>query len=135
MCLLGKHYVFLFRRHIHVRTVRRRLNERNIYARRPYVGLILTRRNRRQGLQWATRRQRWTEVLFSDESRFIVSMSDGSDRVWRRNGERYAECCVKQRDRWGGGSVLVWGGITAYNRTQLHVLDRSINAQTYRTKF
>ena len=59
-------------------------------------------------------------------------MSDGRDRVWRRNGERFAECCVKQRDRWGGGSVLVWGGITADNRTQLHVLDRSIKAHTYR---
>ena len=59
-------------------------------------------------------------------------MSDERDRVWRRNGERFAECCVKQRDRWGGGSVLVWGGITADNRTQLHALDRSINAQTYR---
>ena len=59
-------------------------------------------------------------------------MSDGRDRVWRRNGEIYTECCVKQRDRWGGGSVLVWGGITADNRTQLHVLDRSINAQTNR---
>ena len=59
-------------------------------------------------------------------------MSDGRDRVWRRNGEIYAECCVKQRDRWGGGSVLVWGGIMADNRTQLHVFDRSINAQTNR---
>ena len=62
----------------------------------------------------------------------LTSTSDGRDRVWRRNGERFAECCVKQRDRWGGGSVLVWGGITADNRTQLHVLDRSINAKTYR---
>ena len=44
----------------------------------------------------------------------------------------FAECCVKQHDRWGGCSVLVWGGITADSRTQLHVLDRSINAQTYR---
>ena len=52
--------------------------------------------------------------------------------MWRRNRERFAECCVKQRDRWVGGSVLVWGGITADNRTQLHVLDRSINALTYR---
>ena len=52
--------------------------------------------------------------------------------MWCSNGERYAECCVKQRDRWGCGSVLVWGGITADNHTQLHMLDRSINAQTYR---
>ena len=66
-----------------------------------------------------------TEVLFSDESHFKVSMSDGRDRVWRRNGERFAGCCVN-RDRWGGGSVLVWGGITAYNHTQLHVLDTDL---------
>ena len=52
--------------------------------------------------------------------------------MWRRNGERFADCCVKQRDRWGGGSALVWGGITADNNSQLYVLDRLINAQTYR---
>ena len=113
------------------------VQERHIKARRPYIGPILTRRHRNQRLQWATgqrrwKRRQWAHVLFSDESRFNVSMSDGRDRVWRRRGERYADCCVKQRDRWGDGSVLVWGGITADNRTQLHVLDRAINAQTYR---
>ena len=31
--------------------------------------------------------RQWAEILFSDESRFNVSMYDGTDRVWRRNGE------------------------------------------------
>jgi len=31
--------------------------------------------------------------------------------VWRRHGERFADCCIAQRDRFGGGSVMVWAVI------------------------
>lgn len=58
-------------------------------------------------------------------------MADGRCRIWRRGGERYAGCCVKEHDRWGGGSVMVWGGVTATGRTQLVVLDGPVNAQRY----
>ena len=45
----------------------------------------------------ASQHQRWTvaqwnEVAFSDESRFCVDSRDGRERVWRRTGERYADC-------------------------------------------
>ncbi|KAK7109840.1 hypothetical protein V1264_013818 [Littorina saxatilis] len=30
-------------------------------------------------------------------------------RVWRRRGERFAEGAVLERQRFGGGSVMVWG--------------------------
>jgi len=69
--------------------------------------------------------------FFSDESRFCVSHLDGRTRVWRRQGERYADCCVVEHDRWGGGSVTVWAGISSRNRTQLHIFNGIVNAQTY----
>ena len=34
--------------------------------------------------------EQWRRVLFSDESRFCISTTDGRLRVWRRRGERYA---------------------------------------------
>jgi hypothetical protein len=37
---------------------------------------------------------------------------DGRRRVYRRRGERFADACVLERDRFGGGSVMVWGGIS-----------------------
>ncbi|KAI3368474.1 hypothetical protein L3Q82_025490, partial [Scortum barcoo] len=44
------------------------------------------------------------------------------DRVWRRRGERSAACNILQHDRFGSGSVMVWGGISLGGRTALHVL-------------
>jgi hypothetical protein len=53
-------------------------------------------------------------VSDSHESRFHLDSSDGRSRVYRRIGERYADACVIQRQSFGGGSVMVWGGITAH---------------------
>ena len=50
--------------------------------------------------------------------------------MWRRR-ERYANCCVRQADRWGGGSVMVWGGISWRHKTPLVVVQESLTVQRY----
>ena len=124
--------------HVSGQTIRNRLrrNRRKIRARRPYRGPILLRRHRDARLQWSRRHLRWrrvdlNNVLFSDEARFNLSHADGRIRVYRRTGERYVSCCVIQRDRFGGGSVMVWGGICSGRKTRLLVLDGNLNAQRY----
>ena len=62
-------------------------------------------------------------MFFSDESRFCFDHADGRFRVYRRTGERYADACVMERDRWGGANIMVWGGIAYGERTQLVVLN------------
>jgi hypothetical protein len=47
------------------------------------------------------------QVFFTNESRFTLFRPDG-----RRRGERFADGCVLERDRFGGGSVMVCGGIS-----------------------
>ena len=48
--------------------------------------------------------------------------------LYRRRNERYADCCVLERDRFGGeGSVMVWAAIAHGYRSPLVV-----NAQRYR---
>ena len=44
-------------------------------------------------------------------------------RVWRMPNERFAPVCVAEHDRFGGGSVMVWAGISAQGKTDLHVID------------
>ena len=97
-------------------TVLRRLRQARqpIRPRRPYVGQALTARHRAARLQWAQwhfrwGRQQWARVLFSDESRFNLSHHDGQIRVLRRRGERFADNCLIERDRFGDGSVMVRG--------------------------
>ncbi len=116
-------------------TVRRRLREYNLHARRPFRGTVLTPRHRQTRLQWCQQRrrwnhQRWNSVLFTDESRFCVDAADGRERVWRRNGERYAQCCICNFNRWGGPS-MVWAGMSHNYRTPLVVIDGTLTARRY----
>ena len=104
--------------------------------RKPYVGQVLTASHRAARLQWAQRhfrwgRQQWARVLFSDESRFNLSHHDGGIRVFRRRKERFADNCLIERDRFGGGSVMVWGGIMGRMKTNLIVVQGNLNAQGY----
>ena len=70
-------------------------------------------------------------ILFSDESRFNLSQHDGMTRVFRRRGERFADNCLIERDRFGGGSAMVWGGIMGRKKTNLIVVQGNLNAQGY----
>ena len=59
-------------------------------------------------------------------------MNDGRTKVWRRPGERCADCCVRESSRrWGGGSVMVWGGIFWRHRTPLVLIDGNLTARRY----
>lgn len=117
-------------------TVRRRLREVNLQARRPFRANILTMVRRRTRLQWARQHLRWTQqrwagTLFSDESRFCLDHADGRERVWRRPGERYAECCIREQNPFPVASVMVWAGISCNYRTPLVVVDGNITARRY----
>ena len=74
----------------------------------------------------------WTPILFTDESRFCVDFTDRRARVWRMRNERFAEVCIAEYDRYGGGSVMVWAGICAQGKTDLHVIDNgTLTAERY----
>lgn len=124
--------------HVSAQTVRNRLHEGGMRARRPQVGVVLTAQHHAGRLAFAREHQdwqirHWRPVLFTDESRLTLSTCDRRDRVWRRRGERSAACNILQHDRFGGGSVMVWGGISLGGRTALHVLARgSLTAIRYR---
>ncbi len=45
--------------------------------------------------------------------------------------ERYVDACVRQSDRFGGGSVMVWGGIAYGRKTPLFVINGNLNAAQY----
>jgi transposase len=108
-------------------TVRNRLREVELRPRRPAKVPKLTRVHRqsrlefgREHLNWQLRH--WTPVMFSDESKFVLTGNDGHVRVWRRPGERFMPNTVHETVPFGGGSIMVWGGITVNTRTDLVVI-------------
>ena len=122
------------------RTVRNRLREFDLRPHRPYVGPNITPRRRQRRMQWlrahAPNRFQladWRRVIFSDESRFSLQRSDRQQRVYPRLGERYSDACVREVDRFGGGgSVMVWGGISHGVKTPLVVIQGTLTAVRHR---
>ena len=74
----------------------------------------------------------WRNVMFSDESRFCLQQLDHRVKVWRRRGERYADCCTDRVTSFGGGSVMVWGSISLTGKTRLVIIGGNLNAERYR---
>ena len=117
-------------------TVIRRLRARGLRAYRPLRANILTDLHQHNRLQLAREhigwtQRRWNNVLFSDESRFLINRIDGRERVYRRRGQRYAQQFIRSADRFGGGSVMVWGGISAEHRTPLVEIEGNLTARRY----
>ncbi|GFW08456.1 transposable element Tcb2 transposase [Trichonephila clavipes] len=79
---------------VSTQTVRNRFHGVGMYARRPMVCVRLTSRHRCDRREWATehvnwRRNEWSNVLFSDESRFSVHPDNRRIFIWRDRGNLY----------------------------------------------
>jgi transposase len=110
------------------RTVRKRLEEHGLSARTPAHWLLLTREHRVARLliahehrNWGI--EEWGRILFTDESRFCLRSPDGRQRVWRRTGERVAQCNFVPGTSFGSGSIMVWGDISMEACTELVVVN------------
>ena len=91
-------------------SVRDRLREVGLRARRPCFGPVLRQLHRRRRVQWCNNVQAWTldnRIWFSDESKFLLERRDGRMRVYRRRHERFENACVPQVDRFRRGSVMM----------------------------
>jgi hypothetical protein len=104
-------------------TVRQRLQETNLTPRKPATGPKLTAAHRQARLRFAREHlnwilDHWMSLLFSDETRICLNGNDGKGRVYRRPRERFAQCCIDERVSYGGGSCMIWGGISVEGRTE-----------------
>ena len=119
---------------ISVSTTRRRLREASMNACRPRKKPRLTSRHKKKRLGFAKAHQnwtaeQWTQVVFSDESRFILHKSDGRIFVRRMTGEELKENCVQPTVRHGGGGIMVWGCINA--RGCMSKVEGSLTGEVY----
>ncbi|GFX00885.1 transposable element Tcb2 transposase [Trichonephila clavipes] len=112
---------------VSTQTVRNRLHGVGLYARRSMVCVRLTSWHRRDHREWATehvnwRRNEWSNVLFSDESRFSVHPNNMLIFIWRERGSRNNPALVHESVRFGSGGVLLYGGISIDGRTDLYII-------------
>ena len=94
--------------HISSQTVRNRLHEFRLNARRPALPLLL-KRNHEQ--DWKTLPE------------FTSDFTDRHQLVLRMLKERFDDLNVAEHDRYGKGSVMVWAGISVNGKTDLYAFE------------
>ncbi len=73
----------------------------------------------------------WNHVLWSDETKINLFGSDGVKHVWRQPGEEYKDKCVLHTVKHSGGSIMVWGSMSAAGTVELQFIEGTMNANMY----
>ncbi|MBJ3377333.1 hypothetical protein JGC18_24820 [Salmonella enterica subsp. enterica serovar Typhimurium] len=118
---------------VSARTIRHRLQQRGLVARRPLLRLPLTLNHERMkwSVERSTRNTEWHDIIFSDESRFCLQHHDGRIRVWRHRGERLYDTCIRHSHSAPSPGVTVWGAIGFDTRTRLVRIASTLNSHRY----
>ncbi len=118
-------------------TTRRTLKQMGYSSRRPHRVPLLSDKNRKQRLQFTQDHQNWTiedwkNVVWSDESRFLLQHSDGRVRISHKEHESMdPSCLVSMVQAAGGGGVMVWGIFSWHTFGPLVPIEHCLNAKTY----
>ena len=91
------------------KTVPCTLNKKKLVARIPCRKPLISKKNQKVRLDFATEHIMWTEeqwniVPFSEESKFDLFGSDGKRFVRCKIGERLSPQCIKKTVKFGGGA-------------------------------
>ncbi|GFX48017.1 transposable element Tcb1 transposase [Trichonephila clavipes] len=132
---IAQHIESLTHHSVSARTIRLRLQQSGLSARRPLLCLPLTQNHRRLRRQWCDERRiwaaEWNEVVFTDESRICLQHHDGRIRVWRHRGERMLSSCVMHHHTDPVPGIMVWGGIGYHSHTPLIRIAGTLSNQRY----
>lgn len=99
---------------------------------KPYI----SKKNKQKRLNFAKSHEAkgqefWNRVIFTDESKFNLHQSDGKIRIFRQRNTALQERNLKGTVKHGGGSVMVWGCMSANGVGNLVVIDGIMTAKKY----
>ena len=118
------------------RTVRNRLESAGLKSRRVIKRPLLVDRHRRSRLAWCLARRGWNlrtwrKIHSSDESRFLLHVTDCRMKVWRHKNTHYIPRNIQPTVPYGGGSVKVWGCISHDCKLDLVTIQGNLTGDQY----
>lgn len=122
---------------VHPSTVWRSLARSGLHGRVAAKKPYLRHGNKAKRLDYARKHrnwgaEKWQQVLWTDESKFEIFGCSRRQFVRRRAGERYNNECLQATVKHGGGSLQVWGCISANGVGDLVRINGVLNAEKYR---
>lgn len=73
----------------------------------------------------------WKRVIWTDECKFNLKMSDGRVKIWREVNTSLSSRNMLPTFKHGGGSVMAWGCFSAAGVGNLHFIDGIMDAKKY----
>ncbi len=121
---------------VSTQTIRRKLHQIGLHGCCPRSKPLLKMMHKKASKPFAEDKQTkymdyWNHVLWSDETKINVFGSDGVKRVCHQPGEEYKDKCVLPTVKHGGGSVMVWGCMSAAGTGELQLMEGTMNANMY----
>jgi transposase len=121
---------------VNAQTVRNCMKESGLRAFPKVKKPLLSRRHIKQRLDFARKYQNWTvddwkRVIWSDETKVNRWGSDGRKWGWKEPGAPLQKHHVQPTIKHGGGSLMVWGSMTAHDVGNLVRIDGTMDAKLY----
>ena len=102
-----------------------------ILGKKPYVN----KGHRQKRLTFAKEHKSYSDsywnFFFSNESKCNIHGSDGREKVWRKPNTELNRNNTSGTVKHGGGSAMVWGGMSAYRVGNLVFIDRIMDRHKY----
>ena len=97
---------------------------------------LLKRTHIRQRLEFARKYQHWTvedwkRVVWSDETKINRFGSDGRKWCWKKRDSRLQPNHINMTVKHGGGSIMVWGCMTAHGVGYMCRIDGGMDGKLY----
>lgn len=116
-------------------TIRRNLYELGYHGRAGVRKPFVSEQNRLKRLSWCKERKNWEKewenVVWSDESRYLLFQNDSNHWVWRKPKEKYDVDCLLPTVKQGSPGIMVWGAFISNKIGPLVIIRENINAKKY----
>ncbi|GBB89778.1 hypothetical protein RclHR1_16590004 [Rhizophagus clarus] len=116
--------------------IRRNLYELGYHGRAGVRKPFVSEQNRLKRLSWCKERtnwkKEWENVVWSDESKYLLFQNDSHHWIWRKLKEKYDVNCLLPTVKQGSSGIMVWGAFINNKPGPLVIIRENINAKKYR---